>query len=234
MTDPATESAKAVQEVAKATGKGIDAAREAGGFIAKCVGGPLTEAVGIWTDRLKYVRWEQQVALMTRANQKLAELGLSEPTQVVPLQIAIPIIQEGSMQSEGDLQDRWANLLVNAANASSGIEIKTSFISMLRDMSSLDVRILDAIYRLPMEKTQAVGVWPGKLPALAVTYEEEHSQLGYVGHVSEEVVLSLGNLARLGCLTPSTGWDGAVFFTRVYPTILGKYFVAACTLQPRR
>lgn len=231
MTDPTTEGAKAIQEVAKATGKGIDAAREAGGFIAKCIGGPLNEAVGIWTDRLKYVRWEQQVTLMALANKKLLQLGLDAPTQAVPLQLAIPILQEGSMQNDDVLQERWANLLVNAANAMSGIEIKTSYISMLRDMSSLDVSVLDAIYRLPFDKAQAEGVWPGGLPKSAELYKEEHSQLGYVPHVQEQIILSLGNLSRLGCLTPSTGWGSGQFFTRVYPNILGKAFVAACTLQ---
>lgn len=39
------EEAKAVQEVAKTTGKAIDAAREAGGFIARFVAGPLVLSV---------------------------------------------------------------------------------------------------------------------------------------------------------------------------------------------
>jgi len=34
------EEFKAIQEVAKTTGKAIDAAREAGGFIARFVSGP--------------------------------------------------------------------------------------------------------------------------------------------------------------------------------------------------
>lgn len=47
------EEGKAVQEVAKATGKAIDAGREMGGFIAKYLGAPLDQAMGIWTDKLK-------------------------------------------------------------------------------------------------------------------------------------------------------------------------------------
>lgn len=35
------EEARAVQEVAKATGKAVDAAREAGGFISKYIAGPV-------------------------------------------------------------------------------------------------------------------------------------------------------------------------------------------------
>ncbi len=135
------------------------------------------------------------------------------------------------MQSDAALQDRWANLLVNAANVANNIEIQASYISMLKDMSSLDVAILDAIYRLPFDKASTDGVWPGKLPKIAEFFQEEHAQLGYVGNVEEPVLLSLGNLSRLGCIRPSGGWDDAQMFTRVYPSLLGKFFVAACTLQ---
>lgn len=42
------EEDKVIQEVAKATGKAIDAAREAGGFIAKFISGPLEHGMGIF------------------------------------------------------------------------------------------------------------------------------------------------------------------------------------------
>lgn len=75
------EESKAIQEVAKATGKGIDAVREAGGFIARYVAGPLEEGVGILSDRLKYVRWERQMRLMQRADEFLREVGLEAPSR---------------------------------------------------------------------------------------------------------------------------------------------------------
>ncbi len=45
------EESKAVQEVAKTTGKAIDAAREAGGFIARFIVGSLEQGMGIFEDR---------------------------------------------------------------------------------------------------------------------------------------------------------------------------------------
>jgi Abortive infection alpha len=234
VTDPTTESAKAVQEMAKATGKGIDAAREAGGFIAKYINGPLEEASGIWTDKLKYLRWEQQLALMSKANEKLRQLGMSSPTRTVPLSLAIPILQEGSMQGDSELQERWANLLVNAANADNDIEIKTSYISILKDLSSADVRNLAAIYSLPFEKAQTTGVWPGKLPEKAEFYAQEYAQLGLPQHIHEALILSLANLTRLGCISAAMGHGGGQYFSHITPTVLGKHFVAACTLQGKR
>lgn len=54
--DPVSESAKAVQEVAKATGKAIDTTQKFGGFISRYVAGPLEQGMGIFEDKLKYMR----------------------------------------------------------------------------------------------------------------------------------------------------------------------------------
>ena len=50
------EELKAVTEVAKATGKAIDASREVGWFISKFIAGPLKQGMGIIEDKLKYHR----------------------------------------------------------------------------------------------------------------------------------------------------------------------------------
>lgn len=231
MTDPASEGAKAAQEIAKTTGKGIDAVREAGGFIAKYIHAPLDQAIAIWTDKLRYVRWERQMALMQLANAKLAQLGLPHPTQAIPLKLAIPLIQEGSMEEDDYLQERWANLLVNAANASSGIEVRTTYIGMLRDMTSLDVQILSAIYSLPYELALERQVWTGDLPRSARIIEvKEEPKLNDVV-LPTEVTLSLENLRRLGCVASVTGFYGGTFHGRILPTTLGHAFVRACTLD---
>ncbi len=59
-----SEESKAIEEVAKTTGKAIDASRELGGFLSKYVGGSLEQAMGIVEDKLKYLRFERKVRLM--------------------------------------------------------------------------------------------------------------------------------------------------------------------------
>src|SRR4051794_22485359 len=107
-----SEELKSIGEVAKASGKLIDAGRELGGFLAKYIGGSLEQAMGIVEDKLKYYRWHRQIRLIDRANKLMAERGLSQPTRHVPLQIAIPLLQGGSLEENDQLQDRWAALLV--------------------------------------------------------------------------------------------------------------------------
>lgn len=52
------EESKSIQEVAKTAGTSVDAVREFGGFVAKCIDGPLEQVIGIWNDKLKYRRWK--------------------------------------------------------------------------------------------------------------------------------------------------------------------------------
>ena len=69
--DGVNETAKAVQEVAKTTGKAIDAAQNFGGFFSKYVSGSVEQGMGIFEDKLKYMRWERQVRLNILARCKL-------------------------------------------------------------------------------------------------------------------------------------------------------------------
>lgn len=228
--DSATEIAKAVGELATTAGKGIDACREAGGFIARFVAGPLAQGMGKFEDKLIYMRWERQVRLIRRAEEVLKEIGLNEPTRAVPLKIAIPIFQAASMEEDDQLQDRWIALLVNAANANSNLEIRRVHISILEQITSLEARILDVIYSIPLEKCEHLGVVAVDLPITARPASiEDHQQLKV--EPTREVTLALSNLTRVSCLRSTFLMDGGETFRTVFPTVLGSDFVTACRLQ---
>jgi hypothetical protein len=218
-----TDESKAVGEVAKASGKAVDAGRELGGFISKYVGGPLDQAMGIVEDKLKYLRWERQIRLMERANEFLTERGLQQPTRKVPMQIAIPIMQGGSLEEDDLLQDRWAALLVNAADESSDAEVRRAFISILEDLSPLDANVLEKIYdfsAVPQDKNE---VWTTYLPDKATGTKPETEDLRPLASVE----LSLGNLARLGLISSAMAWGGMAILSCVHRTVLGHEFLRA-------
>lgn len=223
-----SEEAKAVKAVADASGKAIDASRQFGSFIAKYVGGPLEQGMGIFEDRLKYLRWERQVRLMERANAFLAERGLQQPTRNIPLQIAIPLIQGGSLEEDNELQDRWAMLLANAGDESSGAEVRRAFISILEDLSPLDAVVLERIYDPAMVFGERHEVWTYNLPDRATTTKPEDEGL----LPSDNVQVSLGNLARLGLVSTGSSWGGMAIVSCVYRTLLGQEFVRALSLKP--
>jgi hypothetical protein len=150
------------------------------------------------------------------------------PTRPVPLKIAIPLIQGATLEDDDELQDRWAALLVNAANAEFDGEVRRSYAVILEQLTRLDAQILEAIYALPFEWSQHGGVITYQLPAQARLAEEnEHRSPS----PPEMVVLSLSNLARLGCIHPTILLGGGATYERVNPTVAGKAFMEACSIS---
>ncbi|QKI69221.1 Abi-alpha family protein [Achromobacter xylosoxidans] len=228
-TDTTKEVAKATKAVADASGKLVEATRAAGGFIARFIAGPLEQGLGIFEDKLKYMRWDRQLRMMKRAETVIAECGFGSPTRAVPMKVAIPLFQGASLEDDDDLQDRWINMLVNAAYKESGAEVRRAYVDLLAQMDSVDVRILDKIYALPFEATHSAGVVTYRLPEHAAIASKHGANLI---EPTDSVCTSLANLARLGCVKPATLVIGGEFFAQIHSTRLGRDFVLACR-QPR-
>lgn len=220
------DESKAVEEVARVAGKAVDAGRELGGFLSKYVGGSLEQAMGIVEDKLKYLRWERQVRLVERANHFLAEKGLATPNRKVPLHVAIPLIQAGSLEEDDSLQDRWAALLVNAADSASHVEVRRAFISILEDMTPLDASVLEKVYSSTLSPNDEIEVWTTHLPDSITAKKPDQENL----RPPRDVELSLANLARLGLVRTALAWHGYAAYSCVYRTVLGREFMKAISL----
>ncbi|MBU3610994.1 DUF4393 domain-containing protein [Polynucleobacter wuianus] len=221
------DSNKTIQELAKTTNNAIDASREAGKFIARFVAGSLEQGMGIFEDKLKYMRWERQIRMIKKSEEFLLRAGLSGPTRSVPLNIAIPILQAAGIEEDDDLQNRWAALLVNASNANFNLDMRRSYISILEQLNSFDVLVMEAIYSLPFGTTQHDGIAAADLPSSPRVPAKDEGDLP---QPSEKLLLSLSNLARLGCLRPAGTWGGGENYARINPTVAGKVFIEACRL----
>jgi hypothetical protein len=225
-----TEASKAVQEVAKTTGKTVDAIREFGGFIARVTAGSIEQAAGIFEDKLKYMRWENQLNLMKKVELKLHEVGLKSPSRSIPLKLAVPLLEAAALEDDDSLQDRWAALIVNGANAASGIEIRRSYINILETLTPLDAKILQTIYSRPKQDSLEDGVWTSLLPNVAAS-APVLSQDGYQNQPTNEVKVSLANLDRLGLIRVDEAFYGGQIFSKAHLTFLGEDFFRSCTLQ---
>jgi len=221
----------AVQTIAETTGKAIDATREAGGFIARYIGGPLDQAVGIVEDKLRYVRWERQVRLFQRAEDFLKLSGLKAPTRAVPIQLAIPIVLGASLEKDDSLQDRWAALLVNAANADFPGEVRRAYASILEQLTPLDAKILDVLYSAPVNPERKDAVLQTKnLPYRTRAMNIDGTEAMERSLPPDEVVIALANLVRLGCIRTHLTWSGVDILSMAIPTVMGRELVRACTI----
>jgi Abortive infection alpha len=227
--DPITESAKAAQEIAKTTGKAIDATQKFGGFVSQYIAGTLEQGMGIFEDKLKYYRWERQVRFMKRSEDLMREVGLDRPRRQIPLKLAIPLLEAASLEDDDFLQDLWAKLLVNAANNECKVSLQRAYISILEQLTSLEAHMLLKIYSLTYDATLHKGIITGTLPNYAVICVNENDD-GSLPEPSKDVKLALSNLARLGCIRIEPTWNGDEYFHKIQPTILGKSFFEACTL----
>ena len=221
------EAGKAIQEVSKATGKAIDLAETFGGFISRFVAGPLEQGVGIFEDKLRYLRWERQVRLMDRAEQLMSSLGKSAPTKPIPLKLAIPLFQAASLEDDDYMQDMWAKLLVNASISERRVELRRAHIDILERLSPFEALIFKKIYEFPVGGSGKVEIVTGDLPH-SVSWERDSQQEAV--QPNDDVMMALANLARLGCITLPTAWGGGEIFTTVYPTIIGQNLISACKL----
>lgn len=227
-----SDEAKAVEEVARTTGKAVDATRQLGGFLARFLAPPLEQVSEMATDWLGQRRFERQVRLAERTVEFLTERGLDRPTRAVPPSIALPLIEEASLEEDDWMQDVWAQLLANAADASSGVEIKRAFVAMLSEIGPLEVRILETLYEIP-EGDQTHGIMTVRLPDEAYARASSRGGLERAG-LPAEVDVALGNLVRLGCISAAGTLGGGVTLSVVYQTPLGRAFVEACTAPRSR
>lgn len=220
--------AKASEEGFKFGSNVINASEKFGGFMSKYIGGSLEQAFGIFEDKLKYTRWERQLRLMKRAEQLMKDKGIVGPTKAIQMKIAIPIFQAASLEENDYLQDKWASMLINASN-NLGKNVSRSHISILEELSQLDARNLDMIYRLSFEVGSKVhSICTIELPMHASINNGEDKGMCCL---NKEVEISLMNLTRLGLIQGALTAGGFYRYDHVSQTLLGRDFIEACRLE---
>jgi hypothetical protein len=146
MSSEIEESAKAIQEVAKATRTGIEATKQLGGFVSRIINEPVEAVVGILSDRLQFIRAERQLRLAERWREILKERRIEGSLRIVPPKFALPIIENASLEEDDELQDLWANLLASAVDLNFKGEMRSAFIEIIKQLEVVDVHILNAIF----------------------------------------------------------------------------------------
>lgn len=167
--------------------------------------------------------------MIVRAQEFLHQRGLDLPTRTIPLKLALPLLEVASLEDDDAMRDRWAKLLVNWADANSGVEQNRVYAQILESIGPLEARILEVIFANPFDRMKN-GVRTDELPDASPPFDDKPLQPTIP---SKEIFLALSNLARLFCLSPANVFGGSTTFSIVVPTELGRAFVEAVTLRPR-
>lgn len=147
MSDEISESAKAIQEVAKTSRKAIEATEKLGLFVSKVTKEPIATMVGILSDKLRFMRWERQLRLRDRCLEIIRERKLEGHFNVVSPKLALPIIENASLEENDELQDLWANLLASALDPNFKGAIRTAYINIIKQLEPIDVHVLNIAYQ---------------------------------------------------------------------------------------
>jgi len=113
-------------------------------FIGKLVNPALEEGGGLIKDNIAYWRFKNQINLIIKVKKFLEEKGIS-PRKVLPKTL-ISILENGSLEEDNYMQNKWASLLANSSNPNYSEEIKPSYTEILKELSSIEVKLLDKMF----------------------------------------------------------------------------------------
>ena len=229
----AKEISKAIQESAKLEEKGLEIANKAASFFAKVLKEPINEISGMITDRLRFIRWKRMVQMADEVNKILEEKKITE-TRAVPPKIALPILEEASLEDDPNLQYLWNHLLANAMNPNFNDELRYGFVEMIKEITGIEAKLLNEFYEVLRRK--------GKLRPLSdvFQYSLTKEQIMHVLKMSADMyAISVNNLMRMQLFSPAILKSGGVSsgsepvtiykgIDAVTLTPLGVKFVEAC------
>lgn len=225
MTEEVKTTAEAAKATAEAVGKALDTANNLGGFFSRIFGPALEEMGGMLHDSVRLRRATRLIRLQQRYEEIRAQACLTNDTKPIDLKVALPLLEAASIETNDDLQDMFARLLVNGTNPNSGIEIKRAYVSILQDFTPLEARLLMVLCNVPNSER---GIRTAALPDRYVVDGKDNNE------TAEEpppaVALALSNLARLGCVEPGLFWGGTSI-SIVTVTALGRALFEACTVK---
>lgn len=185
----------------------------------------IKDGVGILSDQLKFWRWKNQVSIIKNAQAKIESSGLTK--KQIPLKVLVPIIQNSSLEEEDNMQEKWANMLANAATGR--IDISPNYAGILNELSTIEVKLLEQIYKESMKETDYHKRKNIQFDTSKV--------IKFLSVDDQKIDLIIENLYRLNLLQPPAGsgikvgeYKFALRTTKIFEfTTLGYEFVKSCS-----
>lgn len=223
MNEEISESAKAIQEVAKTTREGIEATQKLGSFVARVTNESIEAVTGILSDRLRFMRWERQLRLRDRCLEIIRDRGLTGSFNIISPKLALPIIENASLEENDELQDLWAYLLASAIDPNFNGTVRATFIDIIKQLEVVDVHILSFIYKA-YKKDYPYHTYDPSPVEILIPGKLVMDKLKLERSIFEN---SIDNLIRVRCIV---SWENK-HYHHLAITSLGISFVEACMGQ---
>lgn len=198
MSESDLDIGKQAKDIAEAADTSVDAIKKLASFLDGTFGKVVSNSFGLLSDKLAYYRLEKAIALQEAVDQKLRERGVGK--RYVPVAFGLPIIEKATVEEDPTLQEKWANLLANARDATYDKPIRRNFTSILADMEPIDSHILDSVVReyLAIEENRGQRLF---------SKDKLVENTKIPGEVGENAVR---NLIRLGLFKPGVVTGGVL------------------------
>ena len=174
-------------------------------------------------DYLRYYRMERLNRLYDKFRKQKEEKHMTqENMRTVSPKLGIPLLNAASLEDDEVIQDIWARLLLNAADANFTSEIRVAFVDIIKTLTSVDVQILQQIHNnmTTMELSGKTGF---------VAYIDRNKAMNVLNIDAVTFEASLNNLERCQLLSrPDPMWEGTEEKIVKILTALGILFVRAC------
>lgn len=168
-------------------------------FLDRALGRLVVDAVGYFGgDWLTCARIENIIALVNKTEERLAEKGVTS-TRPILLKHLHPILEEASLEEDGDIRSLWARLLAEALDPQ-GVEVDKVYIGVLKELRPRDAALLDFMWA---HRTVHVNkTMDGKVHKIDVGHLIPFNarNLSYVANADDRTIR---HLYRLGLIKPS-------------------------------
>lgn len=97
--------------------KGLDLIKD---FVGKLIG-PTIEEIGLlFSDKIKYFRFKNQVDILVKAEKYVKEKKIK--IKEVPIKILVPLLENASLEDDSEMQEKWANMIGNLADSEQNLQ----------------------------------------------------------------------------------------------------------------
>ena len=129
---------------------GFELAKE---FLKKLISPSVEELGLLLSDKIKYLRFRNQVAILNKAENLVKQKGIR--IKEIPVKILVPLLENASLEEDKDLQSNWAKMVANLADSKSNLQNQI-FPYLLSQISKEELNGLREI--LVMEDEQITNI----------------------------------------------------------------------------